>query len=475
MRQDVPAAALVCIVYVIAALVARTIGAESVSDDDFARVVIAQSFSHQPVLDPSGTSWLPMPFWLNGMLMIVAGPALRVARFGALVGAAVAGGAMFTSARWMGARRGPAIFASVLPLTIPLVPVLGASTVPELPTAAAMCLSLCALVRPSPLKLGVASAALLAATLSRYEAWFVALYFAVACLVIARSKSRATSLFRSAVGAAACACVGPLGWIIWNAHGHHDAFRFISRVTSYRNALVSGQTPSLLWSYPSALLIEGGAIVALALLTVLLRAHRARRVWLLAPAVGGAIVLLLALSFAEARGGAPTHHPERAISSIWFVAAAVLATYRTDKLKRWAGVGLTITGLCVLQGSARAKTTFDGLVDRREAVRLGEEVARVVAPSERVMLLAHSYDHFAMMSALARPWDVSVLVPKGVDPRVVDEDPLVSEASFRAAMSQRGTRHFVARGQQRDRARALAESMALEVSPLATGDLLIRF
>jgi hypothetical protein len=34
-----------------------------VSDDDYARVVIAQRLSL--ALDPSGTSWLPFPFWLR--------------------------------------------------------------------------------------------------------------------------------------------------------------------------------------------------------------------------------------------------------------------------------------------------------------------------------------------------------------------------------------------------------------------------
>ena len=31
-----------------------------------ARVVIAEQWVHAPRLDPSGTSWLPAPFWLNG-------------------------------------------------------------------------------------------------------------------------------------------------------------------------------------------------------------------------------------------------------------------------------------------------------------------------------------------------------------------------------------------------------------------------
>ena len=42
----------------------------AVSDDDYARVVIAEQWAHAPKLDPSGTSWLPLPLWLNGSAML---------------------------------------------------------------------------------------------------------------------------------------------------------------------------------------------------------------------------------------------------------------------------------------------------------------------------------------------------------------------------------------------------------------------
>ena len=55
-------------------------GFTHVSDDDYARTVIAQTFAHAPQLDPSGTSWLPLPFWLDGAVMMVVGRSLAVAR-----------------------------------------------------------------------------------------------------------------------------------------------------------------------------------------------------------------------------------------------------------------------------------------------------------------------------------------------------------------------------------------------------------
>ena len=37
---------------------------------------IAQQFAHAPRVDPSGTSWLPLPFWLSGASMMVLGSGL---------------------------------------------------------------------------------------------------------------------------------------------------------------------------------------------------------------------------------------------------------------------------------------------------------------------------------------------------------------------------------------------------------------
>ena len=54
------------------------VGFRQVSDDDYARAVIAEQFAHAPALDPSGTSWLPFPFWLHGGLMMIFGRSLWV-------------------------------------------------------------------------------------------------------------------------------------------------------------------------------------------------------------------------------------------------------------------------------------------------------------------------------------------------------------------------------------------------------------
>ena len=57
----------------------RNLGFDHISDDDFSRVVIAQGFAHSAKLDPSGTSWLPFPFWILGLGMKLIGRDLPTA------------------------------------------------------------------------------------------------------------------------------------------------------------------------------------------------------------------------------------------------------------------------------------------------------------------------------------------------------------------------------------------------------------
>src|SRR5260221_10263104 len=60
-------------------------GLTALSDDDYARVTIAQQFAGHAKFDPSGTSWLPFPFWATGTVMKVLDPSLDVARLAASI------------------------------------------------------------------------------------------------------------------------------------------------------------------------------------------------------------------------------------------------------------------------------------------------------------------------------------------------------------------------------------------------------
>lgn len=78
-ERTMDAAVLVAVKLALGALV-LAMGFTHVSDDDYARTVIAEQFAHAPRLDPSGTSWLPLPFWLAGLAMAACGRTLATAR-----------------------------------------------------------------------------------------------------------------------------------------------------------------------------------------------------------------------------------------------------------------------------------------------------------------------------------------------------------------------------------------------------------
>src|ERR1700722_16593767 len=89
-------------------------GFTHVSDDDYARTVISQQFAHAPRLDPSGTSWLPLPFWIEGAAMMALGRTLAVARGVALVLGAASVVAPYLAMRAVGMQRGAALVATAV-------------------------------------------------------------------------------------------------------------------------------------------------------------------------------------------------------------------------------------------------------------------------------------------------------------------------------------------------------------------------
>src|SRR5438105_1305993 len=92
-------AAIIVALKVVVGIVVLRLGFTHVSDDDYARVVIAQKFAHAPSVDPSGTSWLPLPFWMNGAAMMMFGRSLEVARAVAVVCGAVSAAAPYLALR----------------------------------------------------------------------------------------------------------------------------------------------------------------------------------------------------------------------------------------------------------------------------------------------------------------------------------------------------------------------------------------
>ena len=317
-RRD---ALLVAGAKVLVSLAVLWTGFRAVSDDDFARVVIAQRFAHAPSLDPSGTSWLPLPFWLNGGVMDVFGSSIDVARATAFVLGIAAAVVVHVAARWLGASRRGALLGALLACCIPYAAWLGVATVPDYPTAALILLGAAGAAAP-PRQRFIASLALAAACLSRYEAWPVAAAFALFAVWDA-FRRRSWWFGASALVAAA----GPLGWMLHGVMAHGDALFFVNRVAAYRRAVGAAPASVLvrLTAFPLRVLrcepevavvslAALGAAVSLGLSTELRRYRRAG-ILLLA--------LLVFLVVGDLRDGAPTHHAERAVLAIW-LAGAVL-------------------------------------------------------------------------------------------------------------------------------------------------------
>src|SRR5688500_6385615 len=106
-QRTLDALALVCVRLVMSVLVWSS-RFSALSDDAYARVVIAQKFASAPAWDPSGTSWLPFPSWMQGSAMLLFGPELRTATAVAWVSGVVSTLLIWLGARTLGLARAPA-------------------------------------------------------------------------------------------------------------------------------------------------------------------------------------------------------------------------------------------------------------------------------------------------------------------------------------------------------------------------------
>jgi hypothetical protein len=294
-------------------------GFTHISDDDYARTVIAEQFAHAPRLDPSGTSWLPAPFWLEGLVMMLVGRSLGVARALAVTLGAASVAAPYLAMRAAGMARAPAVVASAIAMAMPYGLWLGAATVPEGWTGALTAAALLAMSNQGSQP--AAACALLGTSLSRYESWPACAVFAIFC---ARRAARESSR-RRAVTLALVAVAGPGLWMAWNAHAHGNPLHFVERVTRFRHAIGAADIPLVdkLLGYPRSLLAdtpEAGILGAMGVIGMGLHAPlRARWRW---PAMAVAVVVAFLVA-GDVGDGAPTHHPARALSAVWWIFAAI--------------------------------------------------------------------------------------------------------------------------------------------------------
>ena len=399
-------------------------GLRAISDDDYSRVVIAQQWAASPKLDPTGTSWLPFPFWLQGGVMIALGRSLFVAQAIAIALGIASTLVVAEAARLVTRDRRAALFSGIFATLIGWSAWLGVATVPELFTASLTLFAASSLTVTSPRTRAIGAFAMLAATLSRYEPWPVALAFAAWSAIDLTRRSRAP--VRSRIAIASCSIVaiaGPALWIAWNRVAHGDPFHFVARVTAYRRALGEATNESVLArlaAYPVALAKEMPEVAILfvaALAIVAIPSHRrtiARTLRAHAAPLILAIVQIAALSVALVKDGAPTHHPERAVlfpafAMALFVAhvAASLVAPATANGPAHGRVPRILVSAISAALFARAAAT--PLLDRsfyahRESeVAMGRLVASAARPQDRALIEVTDYGYFAIEAASGRP------------------------------------------------------------------------
>jgi hypothetical protein len=411
-RLDLAATLALCAAKAIVSAVVLRLGFSHVSDDDFARVVIAQSFARAPKLDPSGTSWLPFPFWLQGGVMMLFGRTLAVARATAFVLGVASMLPPFFMARAAGLARTAATLGALLGGLTAWNAWLGVATVPEALAASLAASGAIALAAERGLLPG--AACLLIASLSRYEAWPVCAVFSIAAAVRWR-RTRA----RDAAIAAGLALVGPLAWMAWNASTHGDALHFFARVSRFHEAHAGAAGfGERLWLYPAGL-VRGAPEIAIAgvVAAFAMRSGDLRARWKI-PGLC-AIATLAFLIVGNLRGGAPTHHAERALLPIWWIVALAGAEACARIARpRYARTLFAVAWLSVPLALWRP---FPGTSEseRRDAqIARGLEL-RAEHPA-RVHVWPCAYEHFALLAAYGEPENATIEPPSAsaVCPRI---------------------------------------------------------
>jgi hypothetical protein len=418
---------LIAAVHAAACALVLALGFDHVSDDDFARVTIAQSFAHTPTLDPSGTSWLPFPFWALGSIMLGAGRSLAVARVASIGLASLAATLPYLAMRLRGASRAASLLAVAFATLSPWSLWLGASTVPESFTASLTAAAAVALgagtdprenedaAIPSAARFGFALA-LLAACLSRYEPWPVA---AVLALALARRAfvSRVQSHRARELLLAAIVALGPLAWLAWNAHAHGDALHFFQRVARFKRALGEGTEdplpalllyPRLLLARRPDILLSAACALGTGRLSTVAGAALRRR-WSIPLACAAAELAFLA--YGNVRDGAPAHHPERALLGIFFLTAAfsadvlasVVGAARGPARVATLGMAACLVLSWVLNGAGVLENVPGTAASEVRTAQIAAGNALATAKVEHVLLTPCAFEHFALIAAFGSP------------------------------------------------------------------------
>jgi hypothetical protein len=405
-------AAVLALAKVAVSLWVLRLGFSHVSDDDFARTVIAQTFAAAPKLDPSGTSWLPLPFWLTGGAMMVLGRSIAVARGVAIALGALSAGGVYLSARDAQVARLPAVVGTLLGLALPWSAWLGAATVPEVLAANLAAAGLVGLLRsdgPRP----VHGVLLGLATLCRYEPWTLALGFAVASTVGGiRRRPRALHAFAPAL----LALTGMVLWMAWNAHAHDGPLHFFDRVAKFRRASESGDAPwvTKVLVYPAAFVRGSPELTLGAAVLVGIAALRSELRRRTGPLLGVMVFAFAALVYGNVRDGAPTHHAERPMLPLFVLVAMLLCdalaravANRAESRRGLVRVlGMVTAGAAIVSYAGRYRD-YPGTGDAARDPQLARGAA--LRSAAHLTVEPCAYEHFALIAAYGAPERVTTL------------------------------------------------------------------
>jgi hypothetical protein len=423
-------------------------GFRALSDDDFSRVVIAQGFAFHPSWDPSGTSWLPFPFWLYGTCLSLFGTALANARTIAFTLGLLSALGTWLAGRWLGLSRNASLLGVTIACSIPYAAWLGVATTPDYLNAVLLLLACSSLARGKLTLRILGVAALCAATLSRYEAWAVAITW----VLLLSTESHRRNNWRLFL-LAAVALAAPLAWVLHGAWHHHDAFFFIKRVVGYRRALgiAEGGSASRLLSTPSHLLLDAPEIWLLAAVCAigsrLLLTRPLRRRWFKPFLAMASVVAFLMIG--DWRDGSATHHLGRTLLPFWMFMCLIVAKSLLDGTRvlarhlKWCAIAAIVAVYALAWGALRpALTKVDSLSPRIEETEIGILASTKLRPGQRLAVLTNDYGYFAVQAAFARPWDTDIL--DSHDPRHPAATSVVaSRSSLCEAMNARQAQWLV--------------------------------
>jgi hypothetical protein len=314
--------------------------------------------------------------------------------------------------RSVGVARVGALVASAIAMALPYNAWLGAATVPEGWTGAVTAAALVAMTQASARPW--CAAAMLAASLSRYEAWPAVGVFALYCGLQAR---RGPAPGRD-IAWALLAAAGPIAWMAWNAHAHGSALHFIARVTRFRQAVGAADMPlgEKLLGYPRALVVNAPEAAVLGLAGVfgmgVDATLRARWGW----SAAAAAAVLLFLIAGDLGDGAPTHHPARALCATWWIGVAMGIDAATTRIARirspWRTAAVVSAGAFAAAWAVALSWRLRAAPGESDAERRDSQIERGLSMRARGVASAEitpcAFEHFALLAAWGAPEQATV-------------------------------------------------------------------